>query len=131
MCGRGTGGDRGDIVLGWLTKLVVAIGLLGLVAFDGISLVQARVQAADHATTAAAAAAAEYQSSHDLQKAYNAALATVGANDTIETKTFQIATDGTVRLRLHHAATTLIVARIGPLKHWADAAETGIGRPVP
>ncbi len=30
--------DRGDIVLGWLTKLVVTLSLLGLVGFDLISL---------------------------------------------------------------------------------------------
>jgi hypothetical protein len=123
-------GDRGDVVLGWLTKLVVILGLLGLVAFDGISLAQARFQAADHATTAASAAADDYKSNHDLQKAYNAAFATVSGNDTIETKSFQVATDGTVTLRLHHEATTLIVNHIGPLKHWADAVETGEGRPA-
>lgn len=123
-------GDRGDVVLGWLTKLVVILGLLGLVAFDGISLAQARFQAADHATTAASAAADDYKANHDLQKAYNAAFATVSGNDTIETKTFQVATDGTVTLRLHHEATTLILNHIGPLKHWADAVETGEGRPA-
>lgn len=123
-------GDRGDVVLGWLTKLAVILGLLGVVAFDGISLAQARFQAADHATTAASAAADDYKSNHDLQKAYNAAFATVSGNDTIETKTFQVATDGTVTLRLHHEATTLILNHIGPLKHWADAVETGEGRPA-
>jgi hypothetical protein len=124
------GEDRGDVVLGWLTKLVVILGVLGLVAFDGISLAQARFQAADHATTAASAAADDFKTSHDLQKAYNAAYATVTGNDTIETKTFQVATDGTVTLRLHHEATTLILKHIGPLKHWADAVETGEGRPA-
>ncbi|MDT7548753.1 MAG: hypothetical protein QOE84_1147 [Actinomycetota bacterium] len=123
-------GDRGDVVLGWLSKLVVVLGLLGLVAFDGISLAQARFQAADHATTAASAAADDYKANHNLQKAYNAAFATVSGNDTIETKTFQVATDGTVTLRLHHEATTLVLNHIGPLKHWADAVETGEGRPA-
>jgi Tfp pilus assembly protein PilV len=122
-------GDRGDIVLGWLSKLVVVLGLLGLVAFDGISLAQARFQAADRATTAASAAAEDFRTNHDLQKAYNAAFATVSGADTIETKTFTVSTDGTVKLRLHHEATTLIVHRIGPLKKWTDAAETGEARP--
>jgi hypothetical protein len=122
-------GDRGDIVLGWLTKLVVILGVLGLFAFDGISLAQARFQAADRATTAASAAADDYKLNHDVQKAYNAAFATVSGGDTIETKTFAVGTDGTVTLRLHHEATTLIVQRIGPMKKWADAVETGEGRP--
>jgi hypothetical protein len=122
-------GDRGDIVLGWLTKLVVALALLGLVAFDGISLVQARFQAADRATTAANAAADSYKASKNVQLAYNAAVATLNTGDTIETKTFSIASTGVVTLRLHHKATTIIVGRIGPLKHWIDAVETGEGAP--
>jgi hypothetical protein len=123
-------GDRGDIILGWLTKLVVVLAVLGVIAFDGISLVQARFQAADRATTAAAAAADEYHVSHDVQRAYNAAFATVHGEDTIETTTFKVATDGTVTLRLHHVATTLVLHRIGAIKGWADAVETGEGRPA-
>jgi len=121
--------ERGDIVLGWLTKLALALGVLGLLAFDGIALAQARFQASDRATTAASAAADDYRSSHDLQKAYNAAFATLSGGDTIETKTFTVAPDGTVTLRLHHEATTLIVSRIGAVKGWADAVESGSGRP--
>jgi hypothetical protein len=123
-------GDRGDIVLGWLTKLAVVLGLLALVGFDGISLVQGRFQAADRATTAASEAADDYKSNHDVQKAYNAAVATLTGNDTIETKTFRIDPDGTVTLRLHHVATTLVVGRIGALKKYADAVEPGTGRPA-
>jgi len=41
--------DRGDIVLGWLTKLVVTLSLLGVVGFDLISLASARFQGEDHA----------------------------------------------------------------------------------
>ena len=48
-------GDRGDIVLGWLTKLAVVLGVLGVIAFDGIAVVQAHFQASDRATTAASA----------------------------------------------------------------------------
>lgn len=122
--------DRGDVVLGWLTKLVVILGVLGIIGFDGISLVQARFQAADRATTAAAAAAEDYKSNHDLQKAYNAAFATLSGDDTIETKTFRVAANGTVMLRLHHPASTLVVKRISPLEHLTDAVETGEGRPA-
>lgn len=122
--------DRGDVVLGWLTKLAVILGVLGIVGFDGISLVQARFQAADRATTAASAAADDFKTNHDLQKAYNAAFATLSGGDSIETNTFQVTTDGRVTLRLHHHATTLILQHISPLKHYADAVETGEGRPA-
>lgn len=121
--------DRGDIVLGWLSKLVVFLGVLGVIGFDCVSLMQARFQAADRANTAASAAADIYKGTHDVQKAYNAAYATVSDSDTIETKTFQVRPDGTVTLRLHHEATTLLIRRIGPLRSWADAVGTGEGRP--
>jgi hypothetical protein len=121
-------GDRGDIVLGWLTKLVVIIGLLGLVGFDGVSLVQARFQAADRATRAAEAASDSYATAKDVQAAFDAAYATTVDGDVIETKTFAIAPDGTVRLRLHHTATTLLLYRVKALQHYADAVGTGTAR---
>ncbi|MDX6198034.1 MAG: hypothetical protein QOJ79_1185 [Actinomycetota bacterium] len=121
--------DRGDIVLGWLTKLAIVLGVLGLLGFDAISLAQAHFQAADRASTAAQAAAEEYRSSHDVQRAFNAAYATVSGDDSIESTTFRVGADGLVRLRLHHVATTLVLRHIGPLKHWAVAVETGEGRP--
>jgi hypothetical protein len=122
-------GDRGDIVLGWLTKLVVILGALGIVGFDGVALAQSRFQAADRATTAASAAASDYATSRDLQKAYEAAYATTVDGDTIEAKTFTVGTDGKVTLRLHHEATTLLLHKIGPLRGWADAVGTGEARP--
>jgi hypothetical protein len=121
-------GDRGDIVLGWLTKLVVVIGALGLVGFDGVSLAQARFQAADRATTAADAAADSFATTKALQPAFDAAYATTRDGDVIETKTFAIAPDGTVTLRLHHTATTLLLHRVKALQHFADAVGTGTAR---
>jgi len=125
-----TQGDRGDVVLGWLTKLVVALSLVGLLAFDGISLTLARFQAADAATSAAGAAADAYKSSRNVQAAYDAALGTVvSAGDTIETRTFTVAPDGTVTLQLHHQATTLLLHKVSRLRRYADAREEGKGRP--
>ena len=118
-------GDRGDVVLGWLTKLVVVLSAVGLVGFDAIAVVQGHIQAEDRAGTAARAAADSYQSSHNTQQAYDAAFATLVDGDTIETTTFAITSDGTVSLRLHHHATTLLLHKISPLADKADAVGTG------
>ncbi len=124
------GSDVGAIVFGWLTKLAIVLGVLGVLGFDGISLVHTRLTAADAANTAASAAAENYKSNKDIQQAYNAALATLGASDaSIETTTFKIATDGSVTLRLHLRATTLVISRIAPLRSLGDAVETGTGTP--
>lgn len=123
------GRDRGDIILGWLTKLVLVLAVVGVIGFDAVSLVQAQFQASDRATTAASAAAADYATSKDLQKAYNAAFATTTDGDTIETDTFSVGRDGVVTLRLHHRATTLVVEKIGPLRKWTDAVGEGRAGP--
>jgi hypothetical protein len=117
--------DRGDIVLGWLTRLVAVLSVVGLIGFDGLSLAQARFQAADRATTAATAAATNWATSKNLQAAFNAAYATAQDGDTIETSSFSITPEGLVSLRLHHTATTLLLHRVGPLRHFAEAVQTG------
>ena len=124
-------GDSGAIVLGWLTKVAVLLGVLGVFAFDGISLVHTRLMAADAATTAANAAAENFKTTKNVQLAYNAAIATVGSNPdaSIETATFHVGSDGVVTLRLHLKATTLVVRHIPPLRHFEDAAESGTGTP--
>lgn len=122
--------DQGDIVLGWLTRLAVVLSLFGLLAFDGIAIAVARLTAADHATTAAVAAADSFHSTSSVQSAYDAALGSVVADgDTIETASFQVSPDGAVRLTLHHAATTLLMDRIGYLRPYVDSRAEGKGRP--
>ena len=118
------------MVVGWLLKLVLVLGLLGGLALDGISLLRASFNASDQATTAALAAADGYRSSHNLQRAYDAALAAVTADgDTIETSTFTVAPDGRVHLVLHRTASTLWLSRIPPLRHLADVRATGAAAP--
>ena len=117
-------------MLGWLTKLVIALGAFGLLSFDGISLLRTTFNAADQATTAASAAADDFHTSHDLQRSYDAALAAVAPDgDTIDTKTFTISTDGRVHLVLHRTAPTLWLAKIRPLRHLTDIHADGDAGP--
>ncbi len=121
-------GDRGDIVLGWLTRLAVVLAVLGLVVFDGVALVAAHFQAADAASAAARSAAEEFRTTRNVQKAYDAAYAEVAASgDTVGTTDFVVSPQGAVRLTVHRSAHTLVVHRIGPLRRFAeiDAAASG------
>jgi hypothetical protein len=116
--------DRGGIVLGWLTKLVVVVSLVGLVGFDLVSLGTARLQAEDHAQTAARAAVEAYAGPQDLQLAYDAALAEVVTDgDTIDAPTFTI-TGGQVTLTLRRTAPTLLVRHVAALSGYADVQRT-------
>lgn len=121
--------DRGDIVLGWLTKVVAVLAVLGVLGFDAISLGAARFQAEDHAQLAARAAAETYRSGKDLQAAYDAAVSEVLEHgDTIDPQTFTVAEDGTVTLTLLRVAPTMLLEKIGPAKDWARMTSTASAR---
>lgn len=119
-------------MLGWLTKLAALITLFGLVAFDGIALVKTNFAAADHANTAASAAADVYKGSKNVQSAYDAAVAVVEpSGDTIDPKTFLVdPTSGHVTLTVVEPATTLWLYRIAPLKKYTLVHATGEGNPA-
>jgi len=125
--------DSGSIVLGWLTKLAASLAILGLLAFDGFSLVRADFTAADHANTAASAAADVYKQTHDIQKAYDAAAALAKLDgETIDPKSFTVRpTDDHILLTLHRKAKTLWMQEIGPLKKYTDLTGKGEGAPAP
>jgi hypothetical protein len=122
--------DQGSIVVGWLGRLVVLFGVLGAVAYDGFSVMVANFGAADDATVAASAAADEYKTHGDIRAAYDAANKAVsGKGDTIEVKTFSIASDGKVTLTIDRHPSTLWIHRVGPLKKWTQVHQSGTGAP--
>ena len=125
----GRGGERGDVGLGWLTRLTVSLTLLALVGFDAVSLGAARFQAEDHAQTAARAAAESYQGSRDVQRSYDAALAAVAPSpDTIDVESYLIGPDGSVTLRLRRQVPTLLVEKVPALRDWATVTRTVTSR---
>ena len=123
--------DNGSIVLGWLTKLVLAMALLGLIGFDGVALVKTNFTAADHASTAAAAGADTYRQTKNVQQAYDAAVAAV-PGDTIDPKKFLVnPATGSVHLTVTEEAVTLWVYRISPLKKYTIVRASADGQPSP
>ena len=128
-------GDRGDIVLGWLTKLVVVLAVLGVVGFDVVALGVGRLQAEDRAQAAARAAVSSFSSSKDVQTAYEAALGQLAEDggaleDTIDPSSFTVAPDGAVTLTLRHTAPTLLVEKVSPARRYATSSVTTTARPA-
>lgn len=122
--------DSGLIVLGWITKLVLTMAVLGLVVFDGFSLVAAKFSAADRATTYASAAADTYAHLKDIDKTYAAIVAQASENgDTVDIKTFTVAPNGQATLTISHTAKTIWLDKVGFLKKYATVTETGTGTP--
>jgi hypothetical protein len=126
-------GDRGDVILGWLTRVVVTIVLITSIGFDGLSIGLTHVSSHDDADTAAIAASHAW-----LQNAGNsnrnaatlsAAVEAIGQHgEMLVPGTLYVSTDGTVTLELQRQATTVLVHRLGPLRSWADITVKGHGR---
>jgi hypothetical protein len=129
------GGDRGDIVLGWLTKVTVVLALAGLLLFDAITLGVGAMQVQDRAATAGRAAVQDYADRQDVQSAYDAAvleLAEYGVTDTLDPEKFRIdPADGSVTLTVERTSPTLVIEKIGPIRGWATThATTTVRRAV-
>jgi hypothetical protein len=124
-------GERGDVVVGWLTRLTVVLAVLGVLGFDAVALGVGRLNAEDRAQEAARAAVRSWSQDADLQRAYEAALAdTDPLEDAIAPVGFSVSTDGAVTLTLTHTSPTLVLSRIGPLRSWATSSATVTGRPA-
>lgn len=123
--------EHGDIVIGWLTRIIVVLAVFGVVAFDGISVGAGAVGAADDADTAAVAARDVWQQSHDVQQAYDAAVSSLSdkPSDSIPASSFSIDPSGTVTLKVRRQTTTLLMQHIGPLRHLTVVVESGSASP--
>ncbi|HET9187085.1 MAG TPA: hypothetical protein VFN80_03960 [Acidothermaceae bacterium] len=123
--------DSGDIILGWLTKLVIGISLTGVVAFDGVSIGVAHVSTIDDANSAALAASHAWQDSHDMNRALQAAQQTAAQHgETVVDNSLSVDADGTAHVAVQREATTLIVRHIHALRSWIEITASGSGRSV-
>jgi hypothetical protein len=118
--------DGGSIVLGWLTKLMVVMLLVGVVLFDFVAVGVSRMSATDDANTAAQAAGQEWEHSHNVQLAYNAAVQAISnPSERVLVRGFSISADGSAHLLLRRETTTLLAYRIGPLKKYTTVTAHG------
>jgi hypothetical protein len=125
--------ERGDIVLSWLTKLVVFFSLAGIVLFDAISVGVTYSSVADQGSHAAHEASETWDATRDLQKAYLAASAVAeeaNSLNEVDPATFRVDPDARVHLRITRTATTLVLYRIGPLEDLATIEVGATGRSV-
>lgn len=124
-------GDRGDIVMGWLTKVVVVLAVLGTISFDGFSLLHARFTVADTADDAAVAARDAYQGSKNVDLAFAAAQTTANeAGGSVPVKGMVIEPDGSVRVTVKQTAPTFMLRHVGKLKNTANVTGHGQAHPA-
>lgn len=122
--------ERGDVIVGWLTRLVVLLALGGTVAFDTASVGAAHVTAPEDATEAARAGADAWETRHRVDDAYVAAVETVDARHTrLPPEQFLVTASGEVTLVLESSASTLLLRHIGPLTSYSLVQAEGSARP--
>lgn len=129
----GPDNERGDIVLGWLTKIVLVLGVAGLFLFDAISLGTTAMSLSDQGSYAARQASERWQTTGSLQEAYNAAVAAateMNSANVVDTKTFRIDEDNTVHLTVGRTATSILLYRWGKTATWAEIEREAVGRSV-
>lgn len=123
--------DRGDIVLSWLVKVTIVLAVLGVAAFDAISIGITRLSVQDQGDTAARAASETWSRTRDAGESYRAAqAAAVEANplNVVLASSFRIEPDGTARFTIERRASTLVVRYIGPLRKVAVVDAPAAGR---
>lgn len=118
--------DRGDIILGWFTRVAVILLLIGIVAFEAISLTQARVRSGEIANQIAVAAADAYAPRKSVEAAYDAAdREAISAKVELIEDEFVISDDGSIDLGIRTTATTLFLYRTSQTAKWAEMTATG------
>jgi hypothetical protein len=124
--------DRGDVVLGWLSRVVVILAIVGVLGYDGVTIGLANGRANDQAHDAALAAAADYYVHHNVQTAYQVAVetaTTADSGDVIAASTFSVSSAGAVSLRLTHSIHT-VVAHYLPVATFKTATQSVVAPPT-
>jgi hypothetical protein len=127
---EGAARDAGDIILGWLTRIVIGLAITAVVGFDGLSIAVAHVSAMDDANSAAIAASTAWRADQGNATAIFQAAESSAAlhNETVLPSSVHVDADGTAHLKLRHDAITLAVRHLGPLRSWTVVIVNGSGR---
>ena len=98
--------DRGAIVVGWFTKIVITLALLGMLLFDCIHIAEARASVSTAAGDAADAALARYGQTQNLLDSTAAAAKAAAADGAT------LAAGGVVAVRTGHIVTLTVTVHI-------------------
>ncbi len=129
-----TRSDAGGIVIGWLTKIVVVLGIAGIGLFDAISIGTTAVTLTDQGSYAARDASEVWKTTHNVQSAYNEAVASAieqNAGNQVDAASFRIGENNTVHLRVSREAPTLVLYRWSRTAEWAQLEREAKGRSLP
>ncbi len=122
--------DAGSIVFGWLGRVALTLTVLGVVAFEVLSIVIARVSIEDVGRTAADQALTAYNDTHDSYQAYSVADAYATQNGAVLVKKSFTITPDSVSFELKKTAPTLLLYRLDATAGLAEVKTTIYEQPV-
>ncbi len=122
---RGLQGERGEIVLGWLTKITLVLSVFGLLGYEMVSLGLTRLQTEDIAAEVARRGSEIWQRGRDVQQAYLAGAEVATAKGgVVSPDKFVVEPDGTVSVTVCREATSLLLYRTKRTRKWLETCET-------
>lgn len=126
--------DQGAVIMGWLIKLAVTIGVVATILYDAGAVGVAHLRAMDTAPGAAMAASTAWTQSQnrDPAVAVEAAQTYVASHGAhIVPGSVTVDADGTVHLRITSTARTVLLQHLGPLAHFRTVTIDAANRMVP
>ena len=125
-------GDTGDIVVGWLVRLVASLAVVGVLVFDGVSLGVARLDVADDAASGSRAASRAVESGATTQAAYDAAWRAVVEDRVgvdLPVAGFAVGADGTATVTVERSVPTLVLQYVPGSDDWLTVSATSTHTP--
>ena len=123
--------DRGGVIVGYFTKIALTLAIFAIVCFDAVSVGVARISIEDTARGAATVAAEAWNSSKNIDFAYQAASDYAEEHGaTADPKSFVVDEQGTVTVSVAKEATTLLLYRTKSTAKWTQVSATGKHRAV-
>lgn len=121
--------ERGGIVTGWLIQMVAILAVIGLIAYEIISIMVSNVSADESAREVARAARDAYRVEQSIQQAETTADEVALTRDvTLIAVTEE---DGYLLVEVERDAPTLLVHRIGPMEDLATTTASSRVRWAP
>ncbi|MGL4174143.1 MAG: hypothetical protein ACRCTR_08765 [Actinomycetota bacterium] len=113
--------EQGDVIAGWLLRLVVFTTFAGVVVFDSVSIFTTRLSLVEDSEIAAQAASARWIQSRNSQQSLRSATdaAQIEQSDNrVDSERFFLLADGTAEVTLERKASTLLFGSLPKIKSW-------------
>jgi hypothetical protein len=114
---------------GWFIRLVGVLAVLGVIGFDGFSIVAAHLSASDDAQNVAQASANEYKISPSYASALTAAQQALPKGDTLVANSLSINANGEVTVKVRRTANSIVLHMFSQTKSWDVVTESGTADP--